>query len=93
MIFGHGDDAYRYGAQIKMDFSSNIYFGADLSGLQAHLASRFGIVGHYPEPEAVGLERMLAEKFGVPEETIMVTNGATEAIYLIAKEIDTEGVF
>lgn len=36
MIFGHGDDAYRYGAQIKMDFSSNIYFGADLSGLQAH---------------------------------------------------------
>lgn len=85
MIFGHGDDAYRYGAQIKMDFSSNIYFGADLSGLQAHLASRFGIVGHYPEPEAVGLERMLAEKFGVPEETIMVTNGATEAIYLIAQ--------
>ena len=85
MIFGHGDDAYRYGARIKMVFSSNIYFGADLSGLQAHLASRFGIVGHYPEPEAVGLERMLAEKFGVPEETIMVTNGATEAIYLIAQ--------
>ena len=65
MIFGHGDDAYRYGKQIKIDFSSNVYYGADLSGLQAHLASRFGIVGHYPEPEPVSLEKILAEKLGV----------------------------
>ena len=85
MIYGHGDDAYRYGDKIKTDFSSNIYFGADLSGLQAHLASRFDIVSHYPEPEAVGLEKMLAEKLGVPDNTIMVTSGATEAIYLIAQ--------
>ena len=85
MRFGHGDDAYRYGKQIKIDFSSNVYYGADLSGLQAHLASRFGIVGHYPEPEPVSLEKILAEKLGVHESTIMVTNGATEAIYLIAQ--------
>ncbi|MBQ8949481.1 MAG: aminotransferase class I/II-fold pyridoxal phosphate-dependent enzyme [Prevotella sp.] len=85
MIFGHGDDAYRYGGQIKADFSSNIYFGADLTDLQAHLASRFGIVAHYPEPEAVSLEKILADKLGVPENTIMVTSGATEAIYLIAQ--------
>ena len=85
MIFGHGDDAYRYGKQIKIDFSSNVYYGADLSGLQAHLASRFDIVGHYPEPEPVSLEKILAEKLGVHESTIMVTNGATEAIYLIAQ--------
>ena len=85
MIFGHGDDAYRYGGQIKTDFSSNIYYGADLSGLQAHLAKCFGIVAHYPEPEPVSLEKMLAEKLEVPEDTIMVTNGATEAIYLIAQ--------
>ena len=85
MIFGHGDDAYRYGEQIKTDFSSNIYYGADLSGLQAHLASRFGIVTHYPEPEPTSLEKILAKKLGVAENTIMVTNGATEAIYLIAQ--------
>ena len=85
MIFGHGDDAYRYGDQIKADFSSNIYFGADLSDLQSHLAGCFGIVGHYPEPEPVGLEKLLAEKLGVPEEMVMVTNGATEAIYLVAQ--------
>lgn len=85
MIFGHGDDAYRYGDQITADFSSNIYFGADLTDLQVHLASRFGVVGHYPEPEAISLEKMLAEKLGVPEDMVMVTNGATEAIYLIAQ--------
>jgi threonine-phosphate decarboxylase len=85
MIFGHGDDAFRYGEQIKIDFSSNIYYGADLSGLQAHLASRFGIVAHYPEPEPTSLEKMLAKKLGVPDNTVMVTNGATEAIYLIAQ--------
>lgn len=85
MIFGHGNDAYRYGEKIKADFSSSVYFGADLTDLQAHLASRFDIVGHYPEPEPVGLEKMLAEKLGVAEDTVMVTNGATEAIYLIAQ--------
>ena len=85
MIFGHGDDAYRYGDQITADFSSNIYFGADLTDLQVHLAGRFGIVGHYPEPEAISLEKMLAEKLGVPEDMVMVTSGATEAIYLIAQ--------
>ena len=85
MIFGHGDDAFRYGEQIKIDFSSNIYYRADLSGLQAHLASRFGIVAHYPEPEPTSLEKMLAKKLGVADNTVMVTNGATEAIYLIAQ--------
>ena len=88
MIFGHGDDAYRYGKQIKTDFSSNVYYGANLSGLQTHLASRFGIVAHYPEPEPASLEKILAEKLSVPEDTVMVTNGATEAIYLIAQLYD-----
>ena len=85
MIFGHGDDAYRYGDQITADFSSNVYFGADLTDLQEHLASRFGVVAHYPEPEAITLEKMLAERLGVPEDMVMVTSGATEAIYLIAQ--------
>ena len=77
MIFGHGDDAFRYGEQIKIDFSSNIYYGADLSGLQAHLASRFGIVAHYPEPEPTSLEKMLAKKLGVPDNTVPANSTTT----------------
>ena len=85
MIFGHGDDAWQYGEQIKMDFSSNVYSGADLTALRDHLMEDFHIVGHYPEPEPTSLEAMIAESLGVAADTIMVTNGATEAIYLIAQ--------
>lgn len=85
MIYGHGDDAYRYGDKIKMDFSSNVYCGADLSALKEHLMQHFDVVSHYPEPRPHELERLLADRLGVPENTIMVTNGANEAIYLIAQ--------
>ena len=37
MINGHGDDLYRYD-NIRMNFSSNIFSHADLSGLKKHLA-------------------------------------------------------
>ena len=70
---------------IKTDFSSTVYYAADYSGLQAHLMAHFDIVGRYPEQEAVSLEHQLAEKLGVPENMVMVTNGATEAVYLIAQ--------
>jgi threonine-phosphate decarboxylase len=85
MIYGHGDDTYRYGEKIKINFSSNIYIGADLSGLKAHLASRLDVIGHYPEPEPQRLEELIAERLGIPANMVMVTNGANEAIYLIAQ--------
>ena len=31
MIDGHGDDLYRYGDQIRMNFSSNVYSGAEIT--------------------------------------------------------------
>lgn len=50
-----------------------------------YLASRPDLVSHYPEPEAWSLERMIAEQHGLSPEQVIVTNGATEAIYLIAQ--------
>lgn len=85
MIEGHGDDLYRYGGRITMNFSSNIYPGADLSGLKAHLVSRLDAIGAYPEPRPFTLERMIAGRCGIPADCVMVTSGATEAIYLIAQ--------
>ena len=85
MIYGHGDDAYRYGDKIKMNFSSNVYSGADLTSLKEHLMAHFDVVSHYPEPQPQELEQLLADHLGVPENTVMVTNGANEAIYLIAQ--------
>lgn len=85
MINGHGDDIFRYGDKIKINFSSNVYSRADLTALKEHLMERFDVVRHYPEPDAHSLEVLLAEQLGVPENTVMVTNGANEAIYLIAQ--------
>ena len=85
MIFGHGDDSYRYGDKIKMDFSTNLPTFADLSELKEHLASRLDVIRSYPEPEARELEGMLAEELGIQANSVMVTAGATEAIYLVAQ--------
>jgi len=83
MIRGHGDDRYVYG-EIRADFSSNVPGGIDHSALFAHLAARLPLVGRYPEPEPYTLERELAERHGLAPENVIVTNGATEAIYLTA---------
>lgn len=84
MIEGHGDDTYRY-ADIKIDFSSNICVHDSHQALMAHLANRPELISHYPEPEAWSLEAMIAERLNIRPEQVVVTNGATEAIYLIAQ--------
>lgn len=85
MIYGHGDDIYRYGDKVKINFSSNVYSQADYTELKEHLMQHFDVVSHYPEPDAHTLEHMIAEKLGVKENTVMVTSGANEAVYLIAQ--------
>ena len=84
MIKGHGDDAYQY-PHIVSDFSSNICAGRGHQALMGYLASRPELIGHYPEPEAWSLERLIAELEGLEPEEVIVTNGATEAIYLVAQ--------
>ena len=85
MTYGHGDDKYRYGDRIKMNFSSNIYQRADLTELKDYLATRLDAIGNYPEPEPRALEALIAEKLEISADMVMVTNGANEAIYLIAQ--------
>lgn len=80
----HGDDAYRY-KDIRANFSSNVYNGFDHSGLIGHLKGKLSLITSYPEPAAETLEHELAEALGIGAECVMVTNGATEAIHLIAQ--------
>ena len=84
MIEGHGDDAYKY-RDIKSDFSSNICAHGSHQDLLNHLAAHPELIDHYPEPEAWTLERMLAERHDIDPKQVIVTSGATEAIYLIAQ--------
>ncbi len=84
MITGHGSDAYKY-KNIRVDFSSNIYSRFDHEGLFCHLANELDKVVNYPEPSPQSLEIELAMILGLKPENVMVTNGATEAIYLTAQ--------
>lgn len=85
MTYGHGDDTYRYGGEVKINFSSNLYQKADLTELKAFLASRLDMIRNYPEPEPRELEDLVASRLNLPANMVMVTNGANEAIYLIAQ--------
>lgn len=86
MIDGHGDDLWRYGGRVKHNFSTNIHSAFDHSPLMAHIASSADAILSYPEPEPVSVEKKIADLHRCRQEEVMVTNGATEAIYLIAKE-------
>ena len=92
MINGHGDDIYQYG-EIRCNFSSNISPLIDTSQLCQYLASRMEVVGHYPEPDAASLEVLIAAKHGISSNEVLVTSGATDAIYLIAQTLRDERTF
>ncbi|WP_143306313.1 pyridoxal phosphate-dependent aminotransferase [Chitinophaga vietnamensis] len=85
MIRGHGDDGYLFKRPIVADFSSNVWHGGLPPGLQAHLQAKLGGISHYPDAGASKLQSMLEEQLRLSPGTVMVTNGGTEAIYLIAQ--------
>ena len=84
MIEGHGDDAYKYKA-IRINFSSNVYNHVDHSGLREYLFRQMESIRTYPEPEPYSLEKELSMQLHLSAKEVCVTNGATEAIYLIAQ--------
>lgn len=84
MIDGHGDDLFRFGDKIKINFSTNIPQAVDHSGLLTHLAKAGAVFKNYPEPEPRSVEQKLATLHDIDAENVIVTNGATEAIYLLA---------
>lgn len=85
MIEGHGDDLYKYGKKIVSNFSSNVYNRIDHSGLYQRLNERLSTICSYPEPMPYSLESEIARRNSLTPRQICVTNGATEAIYLIAQ--------
>ena len=92
MIDGHGDDTHHYSG-IRMNFSSNIYAHADLTALEEHLRRHLHLIRSYPEPTPHTLARLIAQREGVDESQVLVTNGATEAIHLVARTFQTLGTF
>ncbi len=84
MIDGHGDDLYRFNGKVRINFSTNIPQNVSHDRLLEHLHECGAIFRNYPEPEPKSVEQHLATIYDLPQENIIVTNGATEAIYLLA---------
>lgn len=85
MLFGHGDDFYNTKNQVRINFSSNVWYGADLNKLKEYLTETFDVLTRYPEPDAGSLKRLIASRLEVTEESLLVTNGSVSAFYLLAQ--------
>lgn len=84
MIKGHGSDLYKFDKEIIADFSSNVWYKGVPNELISHLKSKLEEVVHYPEPDAGKLALKLSMHHNINRDKVLVTNGATEAFYLIA---------
>lgn len=85
MLFGHGDDYYKSRQAILSNYSSNVWYGADLEPLKEHLFEVFDCLNCYPEPDAGSLRQLLAEVNHILPSEVLVTNGSITAFYLIAQ--------
>lgn len=82
MLNGHGDDILK---DVKINFSSNVYYGGIDPTLAAHLARSLHLIGRYPEVSAQSLLGQIAGFHGLLPTQALVVNGAVEAIYLLAQ--------
>lgn len=83
-MIAHGDDTYKY-KDIRLNFSSNIYNHFNHKHLFSYLSEQMLCIASYPEPTPASLELRLAESLNISADNILVSNGATEAIYIIAQ--------
>lgn len=85
MLFGHGDDYYKSKHKVVSNYSSNVWYGANLMPLKEHLIQTFHLANNYPEPDAASLRNLLAKINNIRPSEVLVTNGSITAFYLIAK--------
>ncbi len=85
MIYGHGDDAYRYEVVFKANFSSNVWYQRTAPVLLQHLQEQLPTIANYPTPNADELAARITAHHQLRATQVVVTNGATEAFYLITK--------
>ena len=83
MIHGHGDDTYNF-KNIRINFSSNVNPQGINPGLQEHLKSCINKLDAYPEPLAENLARRIEQQKNLAPGSVLITNGAVEAFYLLA---------
>jgi threonine-phosphate decarboxylase len=85
MLYGHGDDGYRFTSEIIADFSTNVWYGGEPEGLKEHIFKNWAAINKYPEVLGESLTEKIAAYHHLQPDNILVNNGSTESIYLIAQ--------
>ena len=85
MLHGHGDDGYQYKKEIIADFSTNVWHGGEPKGLKEFVFEKWNQINCYPEVVSESLCKKIADHHRILPEQVLVTNGTTESIYLIAQ--------
>lgn len=90
----HGGNLRRLSAEVDippeqlLDFSANLNPLGPPEWLRAEISARVSELVHYPDPDCSELLEALAEYNQVPQENLLVGNGATELIYLLPRALD-----
>jgi histidinol-phosphate/aromatic aminotransferase/cobyric acid decarboxylase-like protein len=88
----HGDDAGAVAAALGVEVSSLLDLAASMNPFAPSVAAlvepHLGALARYPAPRDVGLAtETLAEAMGVEPGRVLLTNGGSEAIALVAAEV------
>jgi len=74
-----------------LDFSANVVAWGPPRGVIQLLEREINWVASYPSIDAAPLRKAIAHYHNIPEETILVGNGSSELIYLIANFFSKKG--
>jgi threonine-phosphate decarboxylase len=93
--FLHGGNVYavkrEYGKEV-IDFSANINPLGLTKAIKRELAKCYRLIAHYPDPEAKDLIGEIAKYWKIDGQNIVIGNGSTELIYLIAHAFKPEKI-
>jgi len=84
MLDGHGDNIEQVTCELKANFSSNVWYEKMPVAFYEYLRNSLSEIGNYPSPSAKTLGEKIADYHNLSVGSALVTNGATEAFYLVA---------
>lgn len=92
----HGGDVYHLARSLGLDLSELLDFSANINplgwppGIPGAIQQALGEIVHYPDRRCLELRRHLAVYHGLSPEQILVGNGSTELLYLLARVLQPQ---
>jgi cobyric acid synthase CobQ/L-threonine-O-3-phosphate decarboxylase len=90
-VTGHGGNVHGLAREMGLDIAELLDFSANINPLgppewlRPLISREVASLVHYPDPYAGALVSAIAERYQVPEESVIVANGTTELLYSLPK--------